>query len=74
MTTKPTVGASSSVIASLDDWRGAVLAEVRRPVHQALPEVVETWTWIGSPVWEWDGIVVGNAHQTRVTLNVELRR
>ena len=29
---------------------------------------------MGSPVWEWDGIVVGNAHQTRVTLNVELRR
>ena len=57
------------LIASLDDWRGGRLAEVRQLIHDALPEVRETWKWMGSPVWEQDGIVVvGNAHKAKVKL------
>jgi hypothetical protein len=57
------------LIAGLDDWRGERLAEVRRAVHEALPDVTETWKWMGSPVWEQDGIVlVGNAHKAKVKL------
>lgn len=57
------------LIAGLKDWRGERLAEVRDLVHDALPEVQETWKWMGSPVWEQDGIVVvGNAHKTKVKL------
>jgi hypothetical protein len=57
------------LIASLDDWRGDRLAEVRQLIHEALPEVQETWKWMGSPVWEEHGIIlVGNAHQTKVKL------
>jgi len=57
------------LIAGLDDWRGERLAEVRALVHEALPGVVETWKWMGSPVWEQHGIVlVGNAHEAKVKL------
>ena len=57
------------LIAGLDDWRGQRLAEVRRLVREAVPDVVETWKWMGSPVWESDGILaVGNAHQAKVKL------
>lgn len=43
-------------IAALPDWRGAKLAEIRRLIHAALPDVVEDWKW-GKPVWSQDGIL-----------------
>jgi hypothetical protein len=57
------------LIEGLGDWRGKRLAEVRGLIHDALPGVSETWKWMGSPVWEQDGIVVvGNAHKAKVKL------
>ena len=44
-------------ITELGDWRGEVLARVRALIHEADPEVVETWKWRGVPVWEHDGIL-----------------
>lgn len=44
-------------IAELGDWRGRMLARVRRIIHEADPSVVETWKWRGVPVWEHDGIL-----------------
>jgi hypothetical protein len=44
-------------IAELGDWRGDTLARVRALVHEADPEVEETWKWRGVPVWEHDGII-----------------
>jgi hypothetical protein len=44
-------------IAELDDWRGEVLARIRRVVKDADPHVVEEWKWRGVPVWEHDGII-----------------
>ncbi len=44
-------------IAELGDWRGETLARVRQLIHDADPEIVETWKWRGVPVWEHDGIV-----------------
>jgi hypothetical protein len=56
-------------IAELDDWRGEKLAEIRKLIHEADPEVVEEWKWMGSPVWSHDGILlVGNAHKDKVKL------
>lgn len=56
-------------IAKLDDWRGETLAEVRKLIHDADPDVVEEWKWMGSPVWSHAGIlVVGNAHKDKVKL------
>lgn len=44
-------------IAELGDWRGVTLARARQLIHDADPEIVETWKWRGVPVWEHDGIV-----------------
>ena len=39
-------------IAELADWRGETLARLRALIHEAVPDVVETWKWRGVPVWE----------------------
>lgn len=44
-------------IKELGDWRGKMLKELRKIVHQADPEVVEEWKWRGVPVWEHSGII-----------------
>jgi hypothetical protein len=44
-------------IKELGDWRGAMLARVRRLIKEADPDVVEEWKWRGVPVWEHDGII-----------------
>ena len=46
-----------SKIKELGDWRGKTLAKVRQIVHQADPEIVEEWKWMGTPVFSHDGIV-----------------
>jgi hypothetical protein len=52
-----------------DDWRGKTLAKVRKVIHEADPEIVEEWKWMGSPVWSRDGMIaVGNAHKDKVKL------
>jgi hypothetical protein len=45
------------LIAKTPDWRGAALANIRRIIHEADPEIVEEWKWRGAPVWSHDGIV-----------------
>jgi hypothetical protein len=44
-------------IKELGDWRGKTLAKVRAIIHQADPEIVEEWKWMGTPVWSHSGIV-----------------
>ena len=56
-------------IKELGDWRGKTLSKVRQLIHQADPEIVEEWKWMGSPVWSHDGIIaVGNGHKDKVKL------
>ena len=56
-------------IKKLGDWRGKTLAKVRGIMHEADPQIVEEWKWMGSPVWSHDGIIaVGNAHKDKVKL------
>jgi len=56
-------------IATLDDWRGETLARVRALIHEADPEVVETWKWRGVPVWEHAGILcTGETYKAAVKL------
>ena len=45
------------MIADLGDWRGERLTEIRRLIHEVVPEVVEEWKWMGSPVWSHNGIL-----------------
>ena len=56
-------------IAELGDWRGETLARMRGLIRQADPEVVETWKWKGTPVWERDGIIcTGETYKDKVKL------
>ena len=56
-------------IADLADWRGKMLAHVRKIIHQADPQVVEEWKWMGSPCWSHGGLIlVANAHKDKVKL------
>jgi hypothetical protein len=57
------------LIADLADWRGKMLANIRRVIHDTDPEIIEEWKWMGSPCWSHDGLIcVGNAHKDKVKL------
>jgi len=58
--TVPVESASAFIdqkIKELGDWRGKTLAKVRAIIHEADPEIVEEWKWMGTPVWSHGGIV-----------------
>jgi len=44
-------------IKELGDWRGKMLAKLRQIIHEADPEIVEEWKWMGTPVFSRGGIV-----------------
>src|SRR6266700_3517563 len=44
-------------IKELGDWRGKMLAKVRKIILEADTEIVEEWKWMGTPVWSHGGIV-----------------
>ena len=50
-------------IKALGDWRGEMLARIRKLINEADPEIVEEVKWRkpsnpnGVPVWEHDGII-----------------
>ena len=62
-------------IASLGDWRGAVLASVRRLIREADPDVIEEVKWrkpsnpLGVPTWEHAGIIcTGETYKDKIKL------
>ncbi|WP_175909673.1 DUF1801 domain-containing protein [Burkholderia metallica] len=56
-----------ALIAGIDDWRGKTFAELRETILGAQEGIVEEWKWMGSPVWECDGMIaVANAHKGKV--------
>jgi hypothetical protein len=61
-------------IRELGDWRGETLANVRRIIKEADPDVVEEWKWAkatspGTPVWSHDGgICTGESYKSVVKL------
>ena len=44
-------------IKELADWRGKMLARVRKIIREADPEIVEEWKWRGTPTWYHGSIV-----------------
>ena len=63
------------LIRSLGGWRAETLAEVRRLVHEADPDITEECKWVkasnplGVPVWSHAGIVcTGEAYKQVVKL------
>lgn len=56
-------------IKELGDWRGKMLAKVRGIIHEADPEIVEEWKWMGTPVFSHAGIVcTGETYKNVVKL------
>lgn len=54
-------------IAELGDWRGDLLARIRRVIHAADPDVEEGWKWRGVPTWEHDGLIcTGESYRDKV--------
>jgi hypothetical protein len=57
------------LIAGIPDWRAKTLANLRRVVHAADPEIVEEWKWMGTPTFYHDGLVLlFNPHKDKVKL------
>jgi hypothetical protein len=56
-------------IAGLGDWRGAALARMRGLIREAIPDVLESWKWMGTPVWEHGGILcTGESYKSWIKL------
>jgi len=61
-------------IQELGDWRGETLANMRRLIKEADPEIVEEWKWVkptspGTPVWSQNGgICTGETYKDHVKL------
>jgi hypothetical protein len=57
------------IIMELGDWRGKMLAKVRKIVHAADPEIVEELKWRGVPTWYHEGIVcTGETYKNAVKM------
>jgi hypothetical protein len=57
----------SRYIADLPDWRGEMLAKIRKCFQDAAPGIIEEWKWMGSPTWSHNGLIaVANAHKDKV--------
>src|SRR5271168_1856761 len=51
------------------NWRGKTLAKVRKIIHEADPEIVEEWKFMGTPVFSHGGIVcTGEAYKNVVKM------
>ena len=56
-------------IKELADWRGTLLARLRKLVLDASPELTEEWKW-DTPVWSYKGnVVAGGAFKDHIKLN-----
>jgi len=59
----------SARIAGLGDWRGEMLAHIRKLIKEAAPAVTEEWKWRGVPVWSDNGIIcTGESYKAVVKL------
>ena len=56
-------------IADTTDWRGDLMAEIRKVVLKADPDIVEEWKW-SSPVWSKNGMICSvGAFKSHVGMN-----
>ena len=59
----------NDLIAKLGDWRGKMLARLRKVILDAAPELIEEWKW-GTAVWTHKGLVCSaGAFKDHVKLN-----
>ena len=69
---KGSVSASQHIdnyIKELDDWRGKMIARLRKLILDAAPELTEEWKW-DTPVWSHKGnVVAAGVFKDHVKLN-----
>ena len=59
----------TSQIAGLEDWRGKMLAGLRKAIVEAVPDITEEWKW-GTAVWTRNGLICSaGAFKDHVKLN-----
>ena len=67
--TKPPSQLIDDRIVELGDWRGEMLARIRKLIKEADPEVSEEWKWRGTPVWSHDGMIcTGETYKDHVKI------
>ena len=69
---KDTMTASQHIdnhIKELTDWRGEMLAHLRKLIRETDPNLTEEWKW-DTPVWSYKGnVVAGGVFKDHVKLN-----
>jgi hypothetical protein len=59
----------TNMIAELGDWRGELLARLRKLILDSAPDITEEWKW-DTPVWTHKGLVCSaGAFKDHVKLN-----
>ena len=59
----------TNYITELADWRGKMLARLRKLILEADPAMVEEWKW-DTPVWSYQGnVVAAGAFKDHIKLN-----
>jgi hypothetical protein len=54
-------------IEELGDWRGELLARIRKVIKAAEPDVAEEWKWRGVPTWYSEGMIcTGETYKDKV--------
>jgi hypothetical protein len=70
--TKDSMTASQQIdtyINNLSDWRGQMIARLRKLILEAAPELTEEWKW-DTPVWSHKGnVVAAGVFKDHVKLN-----
>ena len=55
------------LIRETDDWRGKVLARIRKVILSADTGIVEEWKWMGTPTYSKNSVIcVMNPHKGKV--------
>ena len=67
--TKPPSQLIDERIVELGDWRGEMLARIRKLIKEADPAVSEEWKWRGTPVWSHNGMIcTGETYKDHVKI------
>jgi hypothetical protein len=67
--TKPPSQLIDERIVELGDWRGEMVARIRKLIKETDSEVSEEWKWRGVPVWSRDGMIcTGETYKDHVKI------
>jgi hypothetical protein len=57
------------LIRETADWRGAMIAKLRKVILSASPDIVEEWKWMGTPTYSKNSVLcIMNPHKGKVKI------